>query len=156
MSSMVIEMKPVRGKGDPTHGVEAAGLSRQAAGGLSPRAAAGVSPRAECAHRPVRDAADTPPLRLTQRGRLVVVLAVLGLAYGAMTMMSAPAASTGQVRHVRAQTVVVNPGETLWDIAKSVAPGSDPRAVVADIVDLNALADPGAIRVGQPLDIPEE
>jgi len=124
------------------------------------RDAAGLSRRAEGRGRPARPrpsrATGDPPLRLTRRGRLVVVLAVLALAYAALTMVSAPAASTDQVRHVRAHTVVVAPGETLWDIARSVAPESDPRDVVAEIVDLNSLTDPGAVRAGQPLDVPAQ
>jgi nucleoid-associated protein YgaU len=145
MSSMVIDVERVhtsRGRPSPSRG--AAGLSR----------------RAEGRGRPARPGPSTatgdPPLRLTRRGRLVVVLVVLGLAYLGLTMVSPPAASTGQVRHVRAHTVVVTPGETLWDIARSVAPESDPRDVVAKIVDLNSLSDPGAIRVGQPLDVPAQ
>jgi LysM repeat protein len=96
------------------------------------------------------------PLRLTRRGQVVLVLAVLAIAYGLLTLLSTPAASTGQVRHVPGHRVVVEPGQTLWDIARSVAPQADPREVVAEIVDLNSLPDPGAIRVGQPLNIPEQ
>jgi LysM repeat protein len=93
-------------------------------------------------------------LRLTRRGRLVVVMAVIALALGALTMLGAPAASTAHVHHPTAHTVVVEPGETLWDIASTVAPGQDPRELVAEIVDLNSLTDPGAIRAGQSLYVP--
>jgi nucleoid-associated protein YgaU len=144
MSSMVIDVQPVTSTRGPSPARHSAGLSRRAEGRGRP-----ARPR-PCA------ATGDPPLRLTRRGRLVVLLVVLGLAYVALTMVSAPAASTGQVRHVRAHTVVVTPGETLWDIARSVAPESDPRDVVAEIVDLNSLTDPGAIRVGQPLDVPAQ
>jgi nucleoid-associated protein YgaU len=142
MSSMVIEVKSVRGLSTPADRLGAAGPSRETGRRCPARA------------RAAADARSAAPVRLTRRGRCLVVLVVLALAYGLLTIMSAPAASTRQVRHVRAHTVVVTSGETLWDIAKSVAPGSDPRDVVAEIVDLNALADPGAIRVGQPLDVP--
>jgi hypothetical protein len=97
---------------------------------------------------------EVPQLRLTRRGRWVVVVAVLALAFTALILLGAPAASTGQVRHVPAHTVVVQPGQTLWDIALAVAPKSDPRDEIAKIVDLNSLPDAGAIRAGQPLDIP--
>jgi LysM repeat protein len=79
---------------------------------------------------------------------------VLTLVLGLFTLFGAPAASTDHVRHVPATTVVVQPGQTLWDIAQSVAPHEDPREVIASIVDLNALSDPGAIRAGQPLYVP--
>jgi hypothetical protein len=42
----------------------------------------------------------------------------------------------------------------VWDIAHRSAPQADPRAVVAEIEDLNSLSDAGAIRVGQPLEVP--
>jgi hypothetical protein len=100
-----------------------------------------------------RLAADTP-LRLTARGRVVLLLLLLPLAYALLTTVSSPAASTGRDGHGQAHTVVVKPGETLWDIARSVAPRSDPRDLVSEIVDLNALPDPGSIRPGQPLDVP--
>ncbi len=94
------------------------------------------------------------PLRLTGRGRLVLVVALLALTFGVLTLLGAPAASTSRVRHVPARTVVVKPGQTLWDIARAVAPQSDPRDEIAKIVDLNSLGGSGAIRPGQPLDIP--
>jgi hypothetical protein len=93
-------------------------------------------------------------VRLTRRGRLALVLVVLALSYVVMTMLSAPAASTGHVHHAPAHTVVVEPGQTLWDIARAAEPREDPRRVVQQIVELNSLADPGSIRPGQPLNIP--
>jgi LysM domain len=107
---------------------------------------------------PPRPAADAQPpaptLRLTRRGRAVVVLLVLLAALGAFAIRGAPAASTDVVHHPRTSMVVVSPGETVWDIARRVAPGADPRTVVAEIEDLNSLADAGSIRVGQPLYVP--
>jgi len=93
-------------------------------------------------------------MRLTRRGRLVIVLMTLAAAFGVFTMRGAPAASTGDVHHMRTATVVVSPGETVWDIASRVAPSADPRAVVDRIEELNALPDAGSIRVGQPLLVP--
>jgi Tfp pilus assembly protein FimV len=93
-------------------------------------------------------------VRLTRRGRIALVLVVLALSYVVLTMLSAPAASTGHVHHAPAHTVVVEPGQTLWDIARSAAPREDPREVVQQIVDLNSLPDPGSIRPGQPLNVP--
>ena len=95
-----------------------------------------------------------PQLRLTRRGRLVVLLALVAVAFAVFALLGGPAESTGTAHHARAATVVVEPGQTLWDIASEVAPGEDPRVVIDEIVDLNALTDPGAIRVGQPLYVP--
>lgn len=57
---------------------------------------------------------------------------------------SAPAA-----RH----TYVVRYGDTLWSIARQVAPGGDPRPVVDAIVGANGV-DAGALVPGQTLVIP--
>jgi hypothetical protein len=85
----------------------------------------------------------------------VVLMAVLATALAALVWMSAPAASTGATHHPASHTVVVGGGETLWDIAQQIAPGQDPRTVIADIVDLNDLSDAGSIRIGQALVVPQ-
>ncbi len=94
------------------------------------------------------------PVRLTRRGRLFVLMVVLALAFAAFTLLSSPAVSTGQTHHAAQHTVVVGSGQTLWDIASRIAPGEDPRTVIADIVDLNELPDAGSIRIGQKLFVP--
>lgn len=100
------------------------------------------------------DGSAATALRLTARGRLVVVLALLALVLALSTFVGSPAASTAATHHSTSPTVVVQPGQTLWDIAAEASPDSDPRDVVAQIVELNDLADPGAIRAGQPLYVP--
>lgn len=94
-------------------------------------------------------------VRLTRRGRLTVFLGGTALALGAFTWIAGPAVSTGEQHQQHTQTVVVAPGQTLWDVAAQVAPEEDPRNVIADIVELNALADAGSVRVGQPLHVPQ-
>jgi hypothetical protein len=91
-------------------------------------------------------------VRLTRRGRLVAVAAILILAglgligaagrVGALHGSPVPASAPGQV--------VVQPGETLWSIAARVAPQRDPRTVVDRIRRLNDLPDT-EIRPGQTL-----
>ncbi|HSS67241.1 MAG TPA: LysM peptidoglycan-binding domain-containing protein [Nocardioidaceae bacterium] len=93
-------------------------------------------------------------VRLTRRGRLVVFAACLAAFGGGFTMLGDPAASTHTTYHPAKHRVVVQPGQTLWDIAKQVAPGQDPRTVIDEIVDLNALSSAGEIRAGQPLYVP--
>ncbi|MDQ3485490.1 MAG: LysM peptidoglycan-binding domain-containing protein [Actinomycetota bacterium] len=92
--------------------------------------------------------------RLTRRGRLVLLTLALVLAFAVFTVLSGPAMSTGDAHHPAPHSVVVASGETLWSIAQRIAPGQDPRDVIAEIVDLNALSDAGAIRVGQKLFVP--
>ena len=94
------------------------------------------------------------PVRLTRRGRIVVVLAVLALALVGFALIGSPAVSTGQTHHTAAHSVVIRGGETLWDLAGRIAPDEDPRVVISDIVDLNNLTDAGSIRVGQELYVP--
>ena len=93
-------------------------------------------------------------LRLTTRGRFVIVFTVLLAALGFFALRGAPAASTDVVHHPRTTTVVVTPGETVWDIARQAAPQADIRATVAEIEELNSLSDAGSIAVGQPLVVP--
>ncbi|HEY0531988.1 MAG TPA: LysM peptidoglycan-binding domain-containing protein [Actinoplanes sp.] len=87
-----------------------------------------------------------PPLRLTRRGRSVV-LVVLFLAATlasvvlfttasrADTASGADGSSTGP-----APTVVVQPGDTLWRIAARDMSRRDNQAAVAELRDLNKLA----------------
>jgi hypothetical protein len=94
-------------------------------------------------------------VRLTRRGRAVVLLVALAAAFGIFTMVSGPADSTGEHHAVAAEQVVVEPGQSLWDIATAIAPDEDPRVVIDEIVDLNALESSGAIQAGQPLYVPQ-
>ena len=82
------------------------------------------------------------PLRLTERGRRAVagLSIAIGLCIAAGTVVTVELGSAdGGLQLAGASTVVVQPGDTLWSIARSVAPDEDPRAVVDAIVDLNGL-----------------
>jgi hypothetical protein len=64
---------------------------------------------------------------------------------------SADGASSGAVEVVRH---VVEPGETLWGIARDVAaPGEDVRDVVLQLVELNDLPSAG-LMAGQSIVVP--
>ena len=100
------------------------------------------------------------PLRLTRRGRLVffgvplILLAALLLSLSGFLNAPAKASeSSAELSVTRTATVTVQPGESLWAIAGTVAPGRDPRDVVADIVQLNNL-DGARVRPGQTLFVP--
>lgn len=92
--------------------------------------------------RPAADprARAAAPLRLTRRGAVVgaalVAAAALGLVLAAW--LSAPPAGPAGADPMPA-VVTVEPGDTLWSLATSLAPGSDPRAVVSDLRRLNGL-----------------
>jgi hypothetical protein len=49
--------------------------------------------------------------------------------------------------------VTINAGESLWQVAERIAPASDPRDVVADIVSLNQLTS-SSVEAGQRVAIP--
>ena len=93
-------------------------------------------------------------VRLTRRGRVVVVLAVLALAFALATVFGPDSAATGRSGTTeRTRTVEVRPGDTLWDIASRVAPPGEVRGMVHRIEELNALPGPG-VSVGQEISVP--
>jgi hypothetical protein len=102
-------------------------------------------------------------MRLTRRGRAVVkilvtmaVLLVVGLAWlaGAARVQAAGSgAPAGSVyRHLTA--TVVRPGESLWSLAMRAQPAADPRVVVQEIIDVNALHG-STIWAGERLWVPK-
>jgi hypothetical protein len=102
---------------------------------------------------PVRST-PTPPVRLTRRGRLVILLALVTVALLAFTLGrvgSSQAATEPGTRVPYVQTTV-HSGETLWAVAQRVAPGHDPREVVEQIRALNHLT--GSLQAGQQLLLP--
>jgi hypothetical protein len=102
--------------------------------------------------RPARAAA--APVRLTRRGRLVVLVLLLGLGFGLLVVAMAPATATSDGGStVVAERVTVRPGDTLWAIAERVRPNADPRATIARIKDMNGLTS-GAAQAGQVLLVP--
>jgi LysM repeat protein len=94
-------------------------------------------------------------VRLTRRGRFVVisVLATLLLAAFLIGRTGTSIASTDKAAPKPYALTTVQPGETLWTVAKRVAPGHDPRALVAQITSLNHL-NGGAVQAGQQLLLP--
>jgi hypothetical protein len=113
--------------------------------------------------RPARKVkAAQPPLRLTRRGRIVLVglplillSAVLITLAGFMNSPAKAAESASELSVTPTVSVTVQPGESLWGIAGSVAPERDPRDVVADIVQLNNL-DGGRVMPGQQIFVPSK
>ena len=111
------------------------------------------------APQPVLPVRPATRLRMTARGRRVLVaLVTLPLAAGiGFAVLSGGAATASGDTAVTAdfETVTVLPGDTLWAIAESVAPGVDPRDAMHEIEKLNALSGSG-LQVGQQLAIPAE
>ncbi len=97
-------------------------------------------------------------LRLTRRGR-VVAAAVAALLVTAVSLLAAGTAQAtnhalppGAARQNLVQ-VVVRPGQSLWSVAESADPDQDTRAVIRQIVDLNALSG-DVVFAGQQLWVP--
>jgi len=92
------------------------------------------------------------PARLTRRGRVVVVLAMLALlVLAGFTLGRVSSQAAGLSKPL--PTVTVHAGETLWQIAARVAPHADRRALVMQLEALNHLHD-GRVVAGQQLRLP--
>lgn len=91
-------------------------------------------------------------LRLTRRGRGTLVLAVVVLvlaAFAGAGTRSAASSAAGE----GPRTVTVASGQTLWDVARQVAPDVDPRVTVRRLMELNRLISPRLL-AGQALLVP--
>ncbi|GAB7043157.1 LysM peptidoglycan-binding domain-containing protein [Catenuloplanes niger] len=92
------------------------------------------------------------PLRLTRRGRIVRMVALIALAWVAVGLLAATA-SHAERDAGPLPTAVVQKHDTLWDIAARYRPSDDPFAMVEEIRALNDL--PGyTIHPGQELRLP--
>jgi LysM domain len=103
-------------------------------------------------------------LRLTRRGRVVLAGLAIAVVTAVATAMlfwlsaagNAQAASHGQLPGAARwdlSRVVVRPGQTLWSIARRAEPSADPRVVVQQIIEVNALGSP-VIQPGELLWVP--
>ncbi|GAA3280611.1 LysM peptidoglycan-binding domain-containing protein [Nesterenkonia halobia] len=107
-------------------------------------------------------AARTGRLRLTRRGRLLLIglpvltaaaALMLGAALMAGGLVNQAQASTEAPVGVEAREVVVAPGETLWDIASEIDSTEDTDVLILRIAELNDL-DGSTLQPGQRLDVP--
>ncbi|NJC21974.1 LysM repeat protein [Arthrobacter pigmenti] len=109
-------------------------------------------------HTMERSDAGVPRVHLTRRGWLVLVAVPLALVAAAAMILAASltsqakaAGSAGGVTETVQVDVAV--GQTLWGLAAEYAPDRDPREVVAEIAELNALTT-STVQAGQALHIP--
>jgi Tfp pilus assembly protein FimV len=92
-------------------------------------------------------------VRLTRRGRVVVFVATL-LALLAVGLIGA--GLSGAATHggrLQTHAVLVQPGDTLWDIASQAAHGGDVRGMEQEIKDINGLSS-SDVFVGQTIRVP--
>jgi hypothetical protein len=94
-------------------------------------------------------------VRLTRRGRLVVLGAGLAVALG--LGFYAASVSTASDHPEPTRVVTVQPGQTLWDISSRAAAttgSGDVRSMMSHLEAINHL-DPGTLQVGQHLRVPK-
>ena len=98
----------------------------------------------------------TPRLRLTKRGRGVLTfLAATPLVIAAFVFALNGGGATASLdgSSVPFEYVTVQSGQSLWQLAEEIAPRSDPRDVIAQLVQLNQL-ETADVYAGQELAIP--
>ena len=102
-----------------------------------------------------RTAATAPATHLTRRGRVLAVLVFAAVLLGAFSLgrTASEAAPTTSASAVQVEHTTVQPGDSLWSVARRVAPENDPREVVEQIRRLNDLSS-ADIQVGQQLLLP--
>lgn len=109
---------------------------------------------------PTRPSVSRSRLRLTRRGRVVLAaivalpLVVIALWFG-LNSGVAGAASQSSAGTVAIQHVTVAQGESLWQVAETIAPHEDPRDVISAIVDFNGLQS-SVVMPGQSLAVPPQ
>jgi Tfp pilus assembly protein FimV len=94
-----------------------------------------------------------PPLRLTRRGRAVVLMLLALIACAASAVLFATASRASSHPATPAPTITVRPGDTLWAIATAVRPGRDAREAVGELRRLNHLTGYD-LQPGQVLTLP--
>jgi hypothetical protein len=101
--------------------------------------------------------AESAPLRLTRRGRIVVAVLAALILTGLSLAIALSAQATSQPGPAHATQglaqVTVLPGQSLWAVAEKADPGADTRAVVQRVVELNSLSG-AVVYAGQQLWVP--
>lgn len=96
-------------------------------------------------------------LRITRRGRIVlaafVSLLVLGVVVFGAVFGAAQAQASSESSQQEFGYLVVQPGDSLWQISSGLDPKADPRDLISEIVRLNQLGA-SDVEVGQTLAVP--
>ena len=91
-------------------------------------------------------------VRLTRRGRLVIIAVALLVAFAIGVFVTA-AGSVATQEPEATEIVQVGTGDTLWEIAADLADDGEVRAMMERIEKLNAL-DTTVLQAGQRLVVP--
>jgi nucleoid-associated protein YgaU len=105
--------------------------------------------------RPAPVRREAPALRLTRRARRLVAVLVVGSGVALSSWLGLLLTSSADdgLQLVGESSVVVEPGDTLWSIAGSVAGSDDVRPVIDRIQELNGLTGADLVP-GQVLRLP--
>jgi Tfp pilus assembly protein FimV len=105
--------------------------------------------------RTARVSAPRSAVRLTRRGRMVVVLGALLLAFAVGVFVTAAGSVASQESAPSGATdiVQVGSGDTLWGIASDLATDGDVRDMMHTIETLNSL-ESSTLQAGQRLVVP--
>jgi hypothetical protein len=95
---------------------------------------------------------EDPPLRLTRRGRVVLVVLAAGILLVGLWVTADRGAAAGD-RGPAPEMITVRSHDTLWGIATRTRPRLDPRTAVQQIMDRNGLSGV-IIQPGQRLAVP--
>lgn len=94
------------------------------------------------------------PVRLTRRGRLVLLVLFVTVALGLFGLFGGYSAATDEPgAPVETRTVMVSEGDTLWGIAAEIAEPGEVREMVYEIQQLNSLPSAG-LQAGQRIEVP--
>jgi hypothetical protein len=93
------------------------------------------------------------PLRLTRRGRIVVLAFFVLMASLSSAVLWTTASRADEPLSGPAPTIVVQPNDSLWSIAERVAPDRAPLGVIDDIRQLNDIND-WYVYAGETLVVP--
>ncbi len=94
-------------------------------------------------------------MRLTRRGRAVILALFVLMASLASAVLFATASRANDPAAGPAPTVVVQPHDTLWSIATRTSRRRDPYAAVADLQRLNHLSG-YVVHPGETLILPRD
>jgi Tfp pilus assembly protein FimV len=103
----------------------------------------------------VRDPRSTPHVRLTRRGKAVILAAAVAT-IALLVVMFGSSSIAGDHAGVAPETTTVRvlPGHTLWEIAAEANPNGDIRQTVDEIVRLNSLPNASALQMGSEIAVP--
>lgn len=111
--------------------------------------------RAVRAPQPVAQQSGPAHVRLTRRGKLVILsvavaaIAVLAVMFGPSSTATGEAGTPQETTSVR-----VMAGHTLWEIAAEANPNGDIRKTVDEIIELNSLPNASALQMGSEIAVP--